>query len=57
MRRPSAWKLARVSEHLAALAKRFEVVPMEEHAERLARGGRLREREPVFALEGGGRES
>jgi peptidoglycan/xylan/chitin deacetylase (PgdA/CDA1 family) len=55
MRRPSAWKLARVSEHLAALAKRFEVVPMGEHAERLARGGRLREREPVFALEGGGR--
>jgi uncharacterized small protein (DUF1192 family) len=51
MRRPSAWKLARVSEHLAALAKRFEVVPMGEHAERLARGGRLREREPVFALE------
>jgi hypothetical protein len=49
MRRPSAWKLARVSEHLAALAKRFAVVSMGEHAERLARSARLPEREPVFA--------
>lgn len=49
MRRPSAWKLERVSEHLAALTRRFEVVTLGEHAERLARSGRLREREPVFA--------
>jgi peptidoglycan-N-acetylglucosamine deacetylase len=49
MRRPGAWKVARVSEHLAVLAKGFEVLPMGEHAERLARSGRLREREPVFA--------
>jgi peptidoglycan/xylan/chitin deacetylase (PgdA/CDA1 family) len=51
MRRPSAWKLARVGEHLAALTERFEVLPMGEHAGRLERSGRLREREPVFALE------
>ena len=51
MRRPNAWKLARVSEHLAALTRNFEVVPLGEHAERLMRGGRLREREPVFNLE------
>jgi hypothetical protein len=50
MRRPSAWKLARVSAHLASLVRGFEVVPLGEHAERLARSGRLREREPVFAL-------
>jgi hypothetical protein len=49
MRKPGAWKLARVSEHLAALAKRFEVLPMGEHVERLERGARLREREPAFA--------
>jgi hypothetical protein len=51
MRRPSAWKLARVGEHLAALTERFEVLTMGEHAGRLERSGRLREREPVFALE------
>lgn len=45
MRRPSTWKLARVSEHLAALAARFEVLPLGEHVERL---GPLPEREPVF---------
>jgi peptidoglycan-N-acetylglucosamine deacetylase len=50
MRRPGAWKLARVSEHLEALTKNFEVVPLGEHAERLVRKGRLREREPVFKL-------
>jgi len=49
MRRPSAWKLARVSEHLASLEKWFEVVSVGEHVERLERGARLPEREPVFA--------
>jgi uncharacterized small protein (DUF1192 family) len=49
MRRPSAWKLARVSEHLASLERGFEVVSMREHVERLERGARLPEREPVFA--------
>ncbi|MEA2693906.1 MAG: hypothetical protein QOJ16_3293 [Acidobacteriota bacterium] len=49
MRRPSAWKLARVSEHLAALKKRFEVVGLGEHVERLERSARLPEREPAFA--------
>ncbi|MEA2604886.1 MAG: hypothetical protein QOF89_5878 [Acidobacteriota bacterium] len=44
MRRPGAWKLARVSEHLAALCRRFEVLPLGEHAARLERGGRLGER-------------
>jgi uncharacterized small protein (DUF1192 family) len=48
MRRSGAWKTARVSEHLEVLARRFEVVTMWEHAERLARGGKLRERAPVF---------
>jgi uncharacterized small protein (DUF1192 family) len=48
MRRPSAWKLARVSEHLASLERGFEVVSMGEHVERLERGARLPEREPVF---------
>jgi hypothetical protein len=48
MRRTSAWKLERVSGHLASLQKRFEVVPMGEHAERLERGGRLSERQPAF---------
>jgi hypothetical protein len=48
MRRPSAWKLARVSEHLATLAARFEVMPLGEHAERLERNERLRERAPAF---------
>lgn len=41
MRRPGAWKLARVSEHLAALAARFEVMPLGEHADRLERSHRL----------------
>ncbi|HKI01537.1 MAG TPA: polysaccharide deacetylase family protein [Thermoanaerobaculia bacterium] len=50
MRRSGAWKMARVSEHLEVLARWFEVVPMGEHAERLVRSGRLREREPVFSL-------
>jgi hypothetical protein len=50
MRRPGAWKLARVSEHLGVLAKRFEVISMGEHAERLERGARLPER----AVEGAG---
>ncbi len=49
MRRPSSWKLARVSEHLEALAKKFEVVGMAEHVERLERNSRLPLREPVFA--------
>lgn len=50
MRRPGAWKVARVSEHLAALCRRFEVVTMGEHVERLERAGRrLRERRPSFA--------
>ena len=49
MRRPSAWKLERVSEHLATLAKKFEVVGMAEHVERLERNSRLPLREPVFA--------
>jgi len=49
MRRPGAWKIERVGEHLDALTKRFEVVPMGEHAERLERSARLRERQPVFA--------
>lgn len=48
MRRPSAWKLARVREHLAALAAQFEVVPLGEHAERLERSERLGERAPSF---------
>lgn len=39
MRRPSAWKLERVSEHLGVLAKRFEVVALGEHAERLEKSG------------------
>lgn len=45
MRRPSAWKVERVGEHLDALTKRFEVVTMGEHAERL---GRLPERQAAF---------
>ncbi|HEX6898976.1 MAG TPA: polysaccharide deacetylase family protein [Thermoanaerobaculia bacterium] len=49
MRRPSSWKLARMDEHLAALTERFAVEPMGEHAERLERSGRLRERVPSFA--------
>jgi peptidoglycan-N-acetylglucosamine deacetylase len=49
MRKPGAWKLARVAEHLAALQKRFEVVPVGEHVERLERKARLPEREPAFA--------
>jgi hypothetical protein len=44
MRRPSAWKLAQVSEHLAALCRGFEVLPLGEHAARLEGGGRLAER-------------
>ena len=44
MRRPGAWKLARVSEHLAALCRSFEVIPLGEHAARLERGGELAER-------------
>jgi peptidoglycan-N-acetylglucosamine deacetylase len=48
MRRPGAWKRERVSQHLASLAKRFEVVPMGEHVERLEQGARLPEREPAF---------
>ncbi|MBW8875098.1 MAG: polysaccharide deacetylase family protein [Acidobacteria bacterium] len=38
MRRPGAWKLARVSEHLAALCRGFEVIPLGEHAARLESG-------------------
>ncbi|HEV7518031.1 MAG TPA: polysaccharide deacetylase family protein [Thermoanaerobaculia bacterium] len=49
MRRPSAWKLTRVSEHLAALGRLFEVVALGEHVERLERSVRLPEREPAFA--------
>jgi peptidoglycan-N-acetylglucosamine deacetylase len=49
MRRPSAWKLARLSEHLAALAERFEVMALGEHVERLERSARLPERQPAFA--------
>jgi hypothetical protein len=49
MRRTSAWKLARVSEHLGTLGKWFEVVGMAEHVERLERNSRLPLREPVFA--------
>jgi peptidoglycan-N-acetylglucosamine deacetylase len=45
MRRPGAWKIARVSEHLAVLGRQFEVLPLGEYAERLERGGRLAERE------------
>ena len=49
MRRPGAWKLARVSEHLAALCRRFEVLTLGEHAARLETAGGLREREPAFS--------
>lgn len=49
MRRPSAWKVARAGEHLASLSKGFEVIPLGEHAEKLERGERLRERVPSFA--------
>ena len=48
MRRPGSWKVARVSDHLAALTKRFEVVTLGEHVDRLERAGRLPEREPDF---------
>jgi hypothetical protein len=47
MRRTSAWKLERVSGHLGVLAKRFEILSMGEHAERLEKSG-LGERAPAF---------
>jgi len=43
MRRPGAWKVEQVGEHVDALMKRFEVVAMGEHAERLEQ---LPERSP-----------
>lgn len=49
MQIPAAEKIARVERWLARLARRFEVVPMGEHAARLAAGPALPLRDPDFA--------